>query len=85
MLGEAFGHTAAYLFEAMGCRSQLLSFSLFASPPVSMSAHVSFLSFFGLAALLESLLVVRELGVQVTTKYVDGREKSTVRGVRPSH
>ncbi|CAM9887504.1 unnamed protein product, partial [Hapterophycus canaliculatus] len=25
----------------------------------------------------ESLLVVRELGVQVTTKYVDGREKST--------
>ena len=28
---------------------------------------------------LESLLVVRELGVQVTTKYVDGREKSTVR------
>lgn len=32
---------------------------------------------------LESLLVVRELGVQVTTKYVDGREKSTVRFCDP--
>lgn len=45
----------------------------------------SVLLYFALTNLpaLESLLVVRELGVQVTTKYVDGREKSTVSEARP--
>lgn len=76
-----FGCTGACFLQLWVVALSDLSFS--PSPPllISVSANVSlfFISFFGLFALLESLLVVRELGVQVTTKYVDGREKSTVR------
>lgn len=64
-------------FSPACCSNRFHSFQ----SPLSLllfSAHFCF-AFVGLATPLESLLVVRELGVQVTTKYVDGREKSTVR------
>lgn len=65
------------------CSHRVVAFSNFSSsrfPSLFLRPRTFRFRFFvGLAAVLESLLVVRELGVQVTTKYVDGREKSTVR------
>lgn len=82
LLGEFFGCTGASFFQLWVVALSDLSFFPSPSLLIIVSANVSLLLllfFSGLFALLESLLVVRELGVQVTTKYVDGREKSTVR------
>lgn len=78
LAGRVFLGAWLFLFAAMGLSLSATFPSLLF--PLCFCVHVCFVFFFvGLAAVLESLLVVRELGVQVTTKYVDGREKSTVR------